>query len=320
MKRVVSLAVLVVLLTGCTQLSAEEIAKKVEEKYDTVKDLKGILRVTAEGKSGNFTIEYEYVFKKPNKAKMYNEKFGTLIVTNGEKTWIYNERENEVKIIEGRYSVTDPDYGKFVKDVLDRYNVDLLGSETFSGRECYVLRLTPKDNKSIEMKMWVDKEFWYPLKIEYILQGIKSTVEYLDVKFNTGVSDEEFNFTPSEGAKIRTEGVKKFDSVEEAQKHVDFKILKPTYTAGYKLKEVSLLTASVSLRYVKDDETLTIIEAKGDMPEMQDAEKVKIGESEGLYAEIYGSSVLVFKKGDIVVTITGVVGKEELIRIAESME
>jgi outer membrane lipoprotein-sorting protein len=321
----VLLALLAVLLAGCTQMSAEEIAKKVEEKYNAIEDFKGILRFTAEGKIGKQVMEYEYVFKKPNKVRMYNKEMGTLVVSNGEKMWIYDEKKNEVFVMDvGQYNQANPDYGELVKDMLKRYDVKLLGSEKVSGRDCYVIQLIPKDNKEAEAKMWVDKECWYPLKIEYSVGGMKSTMEYLNVEFNTGVSDDEFQFTPPEGAKIKTEedlGIKKFDSVEEAQKHMDFRILKPAYTAGYELKEVSLMSNSVSLMYAKKDKMLMITEAKGEeLPKMQNAEKVKVGDCEGLYAEIYGSSMLVFKKGDVVVTITGIVDKEELIKIAESME
>jgi len=56
------------------------------------------------------------------------------------------------------------------------------------------------------------------------------------------------------------------------------------------------------------------------LPEMPNAEKVKVGDSEGLYAEILGSNMLVFKKDDVVVTMTGMIDKDELIKIAESME
>ncbi|AGK62016.1 Outer membrane lipoprotein-sorting protein [Archaeoglobus sulfaticallidus PM70-1] len=313
-----------VLLAGCTQMSAEEMARNIEEKYNAVKDFKGILRVTAEGKSGKMVMEYEYVFKKPNKVRMHNKEMGTLIVSNGEKMWIYDEKKNEVFVMDvGQYNQVNPDYGELVKDMLKRYDVKILGSEKVSGRDCYVVQLTPKDNESIEAKMWVDKEYWYPLKIEHSIGGIKSTVEYINVEFNTGVSDDEFQFTPPEGAKIKTEedlGIKKFNSVEEAQKHVDFRILKPAYTAGYELKEVSLMFNSVSLMYAKKDKMLMITEAKGEeLPKMQNAENVKVEDSEGLYAEIYGSSMLMFKKGDVVVTMTGMISKEELIKIAESM-
>ena len=37
---------LTILLLGCTQLTAKQIAEKMREKYDTVKDMKGTMVVT----------------------------------------------------------------------------------------------------------------------------------------------------------------------------------------------------------------------------------------------------------------------------------
>ena len=74
-KLMLALSVLLfaVLLTGCTQMSAEEIAKKMEEKYNAVKDFKGTLRMSIEGEGVKQVMEYEYVFKKPNKVRMYDK-------------------------------------------------------------------------------------------------------------------------------------------------------------------------------------------------------------------------------------------------------
>jgi len=329
MKRlsVVCLLLAVVLLAGCTQMSAEEIAKKMEEKYNSVKDFRGIIRTTSEGPSGKIVTECEYVFKKPNKFLMHDKNRGLLMVSNGKTVWIYDEKRNEVMISNITMSSheVNPDYGKFVRDMLEKYDVKLLGSEKVSNRDCYVIQLTPKKaklNKTI--KMWVDKEFWYPLKIVYQIGEIKSTLEYIDVKFNTGVSDDIFEFKPPKGAKIVKNPfkMKRFKSVEEAQECVDFKILKPTYTAGYELKEVVVLSDTVVLNYYNESkDVLTISESnKGSLPEMPNAEKVKIGNEEGLFLEIYGSKMLTFKRDEVVITISAKLSKEELIKIAESME
>ncbi len=320
------LVLLSILLAGCTQMSAEEIAKKIEEKYDAIEDFKGTLKITTE-KNGKkvMELEYKYVFKKPNKIRMVSKD--VLIVSNGEKMWIYDKKKNEVYIMDGagKYSQVNPDYGELVKDMLKHYNVKLLGSEKVSGRDCYVVQLTPKNSENvviIETKMWVDKEFWYPLKIESNMSDVKVTEEYLNVEFNTGVSDDVFQFTPPKGAKVKTDmGIKRFNSVEEAQKHVNFKILKPTYTAGYELKDVCLEFDSVNLMFVKNGKMLMISETKdGVLPEIPNAEKVKVGDCEGLYVDLYGSSMLVFKRGEVMITLCGTIDKEELIKIAESME
>jgi len=56
-----------VLLLGCTQMSAEEIAKKMQRKYDSINDYKGIQRIITEMDGKIDVFENEFVFKKPNK-------------------------------------------------------------------------------------------------------------------------------------------------------------------------------------------------------------------------------------------------------------
>jgi len=331
-KLAVTALLLASLLVGCTQMSAEEIAKKMEEKYDKIVDFKGVQRIVMEMDGVKHTQEYEFVFKKPNKMKMYNREMGMLMVSNGKTMWSYNEKKNEVFVMELKQPKVNPDYGEFVKDLLKHFNVELLGSEKVLDRDCYVLRLTPKENKSelaLEYVMWVDKEYWCPLKTEINGTHMKMITEYVKIEFNTGVSDEEFNFTPPKGAKVITEeklkeklGIKEFSSVKEAQKAANFDILEPSYTAGYELTSIVVMNNSVMLNYAKGQDLMLISEVvpKYEIREVPNAEKVKIGDAEGEYVEFYGSGMLKFKKGDIVVTISGKLDKEEMVRVAESME
>ncbi|AEA47863.1 outer membrane lipoprotein-sorting protein [Archaeoglobus veneficus] len=328
-KWAVAVLLLATLLVGCTQMSAEEIAKKVEEKYNQLEDFRGVQRIVVETNGVKHTQEYEFAFKKPNKVRMYNKEQGLLIVSNGKTMWSYDEKNNEVFVMELKQPEVSPDYGKLVKNMMEYYDVELLGSEKVLGRDCYVLKLTPKEGSEFAefastQKMWIDKEYWYPLKTEMKGKDMSMTMEYTEIEFNTGVSDDVFEFTPPEGAKIKTPedlGIREFSSVEEAQQAVDFEILEPSYTAGYELRTVTVIKDSVSMQYVNGQDIMFIREVVADkLPEMQNAEKVKVGDTEGTYIELYGSGMLTFRKGDIVVTITGKLDKEELIKIAESME
>jgi outer membrane lipoprotein-sorting protein len=48
------------------------------------------------------------------------------------------------------------------------YNAEIIGTETYDNRECYVLELTAKetDITYYSRKIWVDKERWLPLREE----------------------------------------------------------------------------------------------------------------------------------------------------------
>ncbi len=84
--------------------------------------------------------------------------------------------------------------------------------------------------------MWVDKEFWLPVKMEYKFGEFSMFIEYRNLSINTGIDDSFFEFKPPEGAEVEKMQItlpEYYDSVEEAQKHVNLTILVPSYTAGY---------------------------------------------------------------------------------------
>jgi hypothetical protein len=111
--------------------------------------------------------------------------------------------------------------------------------------------------------------------------------------------------------------------IEEAQKEVNFTIVKPEYTAGYEFSHAMVFkfggNESVMLYYKKDNQTLVIGESVGvrEMP-MPNATKVKIKGREAEMAEIFGVRMLRFSN-EIEIVISGEISKEELIKIAESM-
>ncbi|WP_202320265.1 DUF4367 domain-containing protein [Archaeoglobus neptunius] len=325
MRRLLACVFITLLVLGCTQtgvMSAEDIAKKLEEKYENIQDFKGTMVISAEGKAGKFEMTYEYVFKKPNKARMYSKEMGLLTITNGSKTWIYDMKNNEVTVLDTGIQQAEPDYGKYIKNMLDRYNVEFLGISKVSGRDCYKLRLTPKNGTATPTVLYVDKEHWYPLRIEMEFMGIKSVIEYRDVEFNTGVNDSLFEFTPPKGARIKTGedfGISYFDTVGEAQKHVNFTILVPSYTASFELKKVSVIgNSTVTLMY--GDGGLVLTETTRKMPISGNYEEIDINGNKGYYTEIAGSGLLVFEKDGLTITISGTITKEELTKVAESLK
>ncbi|WP_456478345.1 outer membrane lipoprotein-sorting protein [Geoglobus ahangari] len=320
------LATIVIALSGCANLSADEIAKKMQEKYESIEDFRSVVSITFYHNSTANTLEYEYVYKKPNKVKMVSLNEDVTFVSNGEKMWSYDRKSNRVFVFEvGEYTPKAPDYGTIVEEMLENYNVELVGSERVSGRDCYVIRLTPKnDSMGGEMEMWVDMEYWFPLKIVQEMPAGKMITEYRNVRFNIGIDDSEFEFEIPEGAEVVTEkdlGIERPESIEEAQKMVNFTLLVPEYTASLELRSITVVNGRVvTLMYGDGGRILTVSEsADGVIVENENSEKVRIGDLEGSYAELFGSGMLSFEKDGVVVAISGNLEKEELIKVAESM-
>ena len=332
MKKIFALIGLITLtfgifFAGCTeQMSADEIAKTMEEKYDSINDMSCKMVMTMNVQGNSKTVSYDYKYKKPN--KYYMDCDNSTIVSDGKTMYVYDKKQNTYMKIDAPPQQRG-DYGALIKDMFDLYDIEYAGNEKVSDIECCVLKLTPK-NKTGSMvvnagalKMWVDKEYWQPLKIEMNGDGFSSTIEYQNVKYNTGLSDDVFKFTPPKDAKLIENGMPKEMTIEDAQKEVPFKILSPKYTAGYEFKSAKVYgnKEAVQLLYMKDEaHGIFIIESNSkNSNSIPNAERVKIGDIEGQYITSVGSNILSFKKDDICITIISELEKEELIKIAESI-
>ncbi len=208
MKKVVVLVLAVLLagfVLGCTQMNAKEIAKKVEEKYDAIKDMKGTMVITTNFNGKKEVEVIKFAMKKPD--KFWEESGNYTMVSNGKTMWIYDKSQNEVIKVN---ALKKPkfDYGEIIENLLKNNDVKLLGTEKISGRDCYVIEVIPK-NKTfyVRQKFWIDKEYWYPLKVEINYGMFNTIIEYRDVKFNTGIPDSFFEFKPPAGARVIEQNV-----------------------------------------------------------------------------------------------------------------
>jgi len=290
--------------------------------------------------------EGEMMYKKPNMIKTIQrlpaETAGSVTVSDGETMWIYNPQQNTVMIMDmpEMPEQNDVDYLQLIGAMMNESDFSLEGIEKVDGRTTYVIDISPKDDSEDfgmfgAMKVWVDKETWMPLKMD-----MKDTdgnpmysVEYRNFQTNTGISDDEFQFEIPEGAEVKTmdeimlpQGM----TLEEAREEATFDILAPSYLPdGYEFDNAMLIQGfveSVSLTYRNGDERLgiseTVFEDKPHTSQIMDsAEVVSINDVEGKLVTIYDDyKMLQWEIGNVQLTITGTLDKEEMIQIAESMQ
>ncbi|AIJ06055.1 outer membrane lipoprotein carrier protein LolA [Methanocaldococcus bathoardescens] len=313
-----------VFFSGCTQqMTADEIAKKMQEKYEAINTMEGNLVMTLNVNGKIETIQYKYSFKKPNKYYMENDD--VLIVSDGKIMYLYDKKSNKYMKTEiSGENPYNPDYGKFIKEMLNEYDVKYLGEENYDNKKCYVLELTSKKDPTIKIKMYVDEDYWQPLKIE----TKDMIIEYKNVKFDVDIPDSKFTFTPPEGAELISSGkIATSTNIDEIQKEVNFKILIPKYTAGLKLQKANLAKQNVdgeefemvSLVYGESGD-LIIMEMKDIGNQMDVGNKITL--NNGVNAAIYesnGYTALTFSYNGVRVSIMSKLSKDELIKIANSM-
>jgi len=215
------------------------------------------------------------IFKLPDKFRREVESdFESLSVSNGTITWNYDELLNIA-----------------IKTEAVRENLEKRGFARW-----------------VE-KVWIDKEQLYLVKLKgkTIIQFRRGeeefswTTEYREIKFNVRVSDEVFSFTPPRDAKIVS--LTLFSSIEEAQKFVNFTVLKPSYTAGYEFEFATVIkdeSEAIELSYGKENE-LGIFESLKST--LQDGEEVRIKDTEGRYKIDLGVRKIEFNYKGLWVTV-----------------
>lgn len=138
--------------------------------------------------------------------------------------WIYDKDENNSFLISGHLLKqgmmgSDISYEDALEsdEIYGKYNVELIGEDRFNNRECYVLALSAKvkDVSYAKRKMWIDKEYFLPLKEEmYALSGkLLKVFESEDIK---SYKNKFYASKTSVSDKLK-EGTKTIVSIEEVQ-------------------------------------------------------------------------------------------------------
>ncbi len=117
---------------------------------------------------------------------------GTKMLKLGDQLWMYSPQSDRIIRIAGhmlRQSMMGSDfsYEDMMEDhsISETYTADILGSEFFSERDCWVIRLTTKvdDTAYHSRKFWVDKKRLLALKEDRFAKSGKllKTAEIIEV-------------------------------------------------------------------------------------------------------------------------------------------
>ncbi|MGC8764403.1 MAG: outer membrane lipoprotein-sorting protein [Brevinematia bacterium] len=112
----------------------------------------------------------------------------------GKQMWVYDAEENNTFLISGHLLKqgmmgSDISYEDALEsdEIYERYNIELAGEEKIEDRDCYVVVLTAKvkEVNYYKRKMWIDKEYFVPLKEERyaISDKLLKVFESKDIKF-----------------------------------------------------------------------------------------------------------------------------------------
>lgn len=185
-------AVLIIFITGTLSAQdAQEIIKKVQSNYNNIKDAKASF-----SHSGKRTSEAGTIFiQKENKYRI--ETKGQILITDGITSWSYSIKKKQVVV--DNYKEDDNTFSpnKFLFNYPENFYSDLDGTETLSGLDCFVLKLTPRSKGNVKSaKIWIDKEEYLIRKISIVSKDGTDTYTLKKITLDGGVSSSKFTFTP----------------------------------------------------------------------------------------------------------------------------
>lgn len=333
---------LTVAVGGCGAPAAPDIVARMTAAFEKLSDYQVTLELKYTLADQDQAVEIEQSFKKPNLHRLEflapDELKGQLTVYDGETMWTYSPTDDEVLVFtQAGEEAVGQDQRMLIPGVLDSVrsaqSVRSVGRAQVEGRSAYALELTPSTAQGDlvgRLKVWVDRGTWLPLKVEtYDGAGkLVSSAVYKDIKVDSSLADELFEFTAPEGATVIQGGaMPEVISLEQARNSADFGLKQPAYLpAGVSLAQVSRIGSgadlTIMLDYGRGEEPVLSINENRATPGATDMPGVALTDLGGLSAEVIQSdefSSVHWVAGGVEISMTSNLPLDELGKIARSI-
>ena len=194
--------VLMLLVNISFAQDAQEIIKKVQSKYNSIKDASATFSQSIKYSSGSSHSSSGTIYiQKENKYRI--ESKNEVIVTDGVTSWSYSKKKKQVVVDNYKNDGNTFSPNKFLFSYPENFYSDLEGTETISGIECYLLKLTPRHKGSVKSaKIWVDKDDNLIRKINVNSSESNTTYTLKKITLDAGLSSSKFTFSPPEGVEV----------------------------------------------------------------------------------------------------------------------
>jgi outer membrane lipoprotein-sorting protein len=346
--------VLTLFVSACqSRPTVEEIVANVREVEASTEDAHAVLEVSLQAQGMDEEAVVEIWEKRPNKLRAEvleasDPKFvGIISVSDGQQGWMYNPSENEV--IVGEADQDEPSSPRemlqfaenIIQRVLDTSEVELVGEEDVADVATYKLAFTPKENSDEAVlpvgshaTLWVDQERWIVLQAHFVGDMVgEGWMRVRSFDLNGGIADARFQFEIPEGAEvIHFEDMEPVPvTLDETLEQAEFPLLVPSYVPeGTTLIEVLAMDRGVVLRYDHAEVSFTVVqrlEREGDEEhflglEVLPQESVTVrGQAATLFVdESAGKSLLTWVENGVNITVAGDIGRDEILKVAESLQ
>ncbi len=201
-KKIAILLFRIILSNITVAQDAQEIIRKVQSKYENITDAKATFTQTLKGSGGKGTSSSGVIYIK--KQDLYRIEAGNqIIVTDGVTSWVYSPSKKQVVIDNYKDDGNTFSPNKFLFNYPENFYSDLDGEEIIGGKDCYVIKLTPRSGGSVKSaKIWIDKSEDLIRKITISTNQSTNTYTLKDISLDAGISSSKFTFSPPSGVEV----------------------------------------------------------------------------------------------------------------------
>ena len=177
------------------QEDAQEVLKNLQDKFESITDLSAQLTQSV---NGNVNLKGKVYYKKENQIRF--EFKNILIVSDGETSWSYNQKDDKVIITdyesEGNKILS-------MRQIIFEYPQDC-DLSTFKSEDQTVLELIPQDNEFsfTSIKLFIDGDNLITKAMMDDPATGEIQIELSDYQLNKNLTDSFFQFSPPEGSQV----------------------------------------------------------------------------------------------------------------------
>jgi outer membrane lipoprotein-sorting protein len=341
------------LSAGCTSppanLTAAEVAEKFVHQQDTMQDLDATIVITTAytppedrfrmQKKGLHTYRVEYL-------NSGSEATGTLVITNGTVIWWYSPLTKTVRTT----THFDPEVTWFSQSDFQKMINNLFVNhphaytlETIDGaNNSYVIVFSALPNEPFSglpdnyqnARVWIDADTWIAKRIVFFNAEWPSpmTVEYENIRMNSGIPDSTFAFDPTNVPNPPQEfrhhdPVVFLFSLDEAYHVAGHDLVIPghvpegySYSDGYQMGDGTLQLSLVNEKkqWIGYLDSPVIGKPYGE-PFAGESTDVMVNGTMGTFQRGNDKNQLQWIEGGHAYTITGVLDESEMMRMATSL-
>jgi len=181
--------------TTFAQEDAQEVLKNLQDKFESITDLSAQLTQSV---NGNVNLKGKVYYKKENQIRF--EFKNILIVSDGETSWSYNQKDDKVIITdyesEGNKILS-------MRQIIFEYPQDC-DLSTFKSEDQTVLELIPQDNEFsfTSIKLFIDGDNLITKAMVDDPATGEIQIELSDYQLNKNLTDSFFQFSPPEGSQV----------------------------------------------------------------------------------------------------------------------